>query len=59
MRKCPFCKASVQLSFPYLVFLEKTNKWTFVHHCDEQSSVVLSADTKEEIIARWNGDGDV
>lgn len=55
MRKCPFCKKEVKLAMPQLVYLSQFKKWTFMHHCNDDISVFIIKDTKEEIIAEWNG----
>lgn len=58
MRKCPFCGAEINLVFPYFTKLEN-GKWCLIHHCNEHICVVISAETKEEVITKWNGEGDV
>lgn len=59
MRKCPFCKKEVVLAMPYLVYLHNFKKWTFMHHCNDNKSIFIIGDTKEEIIAEWNGSEEV
>ena len=59
MRKCPFCGAEVKFVYPYLIFMEDLGKWGLFHHCNEHRSVIITAETKEEVIALWNeGDAD-
>ena len=55
MRKCPFCKSEVKLSAPYCLYLDDLNKFAFLHHCpDRKVSVMVSAETKEEIEKEWD-----
>lgn len=56
MRKCPFCNADVKLDFPDLIYVEDLKQWTFLHSCNCNRSVFVSADSLDELIAEWNGD---
>ena len=58
MRTCPFCGVKVKPVFPYLTYMEDLNKWGLFHHCNEKCSVVISAETKEEVFAIWEGEAD-
>ena len=55
MRNCPFCGKKIELKMPHIVYLHNLNKWTFMHHCNDDVSIFIIKDTKEEIIAEWNG----
>jgi hypothetical protein len=59
MRKCPFCEKKVVFAMPQLVHLPQFGKWTFMHHCNDDISVFIIKDTKEEIITEWNGSEEV
>ena len=54
MKKCPFCGKEVKASFPSLMWLEKQKMWSFMHHCNDFASVIISADSKEEIEEIWD-----
>lgn len=58
MRKCPFCKKKVNPVFPAMMFVEELGQWSFLHHCNNKISILIHADTKEEVIAEWNGSGE-
>lgn len=53
-KKCPFCKQKVQFIFPYLMYLEERKTWNFHHGCNNDLSILISADTKEGVIEKWN-----
>jgi hypothetical protein len=53
MRKCPFCGAEVKFENPYLLYLEQLNKWCLMHHCNDKKMVMITADSKEDVIAEW------
>ena len=59
MRKCPFCGEEVKFEYPYLMFMEDLDKWVLFHHCNEKCGVIITADTKVEVIDKWNGEIDV
>ncbi len=54
MEKCPFCKKEINPSFPSLMWLEENKVWSFMHHCNDNMSVLISASSKEEIEEIWN-----
>ena len=54
-RKCPFCNKEVKFAYPYLMYLEEEKKWSFLHHCGDGLSILISADTREEVIEKWDG----
>jgi hypothetical protein len=54
MKKCPFCGKDVKTSFPSLMWLEKQKMWSFMHHCNDTVSVIIAADSKEDIKDIWN-----
>lgn len=57
MKKCPLCGAEVGTR---VLWIEKLNQYGFSHCCyhngSEEPTVFISiyADTKEEIVERWN-----
>ena len=55
MRKCPFCKSEVKFASPYLFYLDERNEWGFSHHCCNGLMVFITAETKEEILPKWDG----
>lgn len=57
MRKCPFCKKEALYHGLGFIQLED-GRWNFMHHCDLSSNVMITADTKEEIIKIWDGEYD-
>ena len=59
MKKCPFCGKEVRASFPSLMWLEKQKMWSFMHHCNDTVSVMISSENKEEIESAWNGRAEV
>lgn len=62
MRVCPFCKKSVHADYPYIHYMEEKDIHIFTHFCEigEPNSVCISVvgKTKEEVIAKWNGEID-
>ena len=61
MRSCPFCGKEIHPVFPYLSYLEKTDKWAFNHCCEGISEgdcvgVIFYSKSKEIIIKIWNGE---
>ena len=59
MRKCPFCGGMPTFEYPYLMHQEKENRWTLFHYCDNNITVIVTADTVEKVIQKWNGENDV
>ena len=62
MRVCPFCRRTVKAEYPDLHYIEEKDIYIFTHFCElnEPSvSVTIIGKTKEEVIAKWNGEGDV
>ena len=63
MRICPFCRKTVHADYPYIHYFEEKKVHIFTHFCElaEPNSVCISVvcKTKEEFIAKWNGDFDV
>lgn len=62
MRVCPFCKKSVYADYPYIHYMEERKIHVFTHFCDINQpntiSVSVVGKTKEEVIAKWNGEVD-
>jgi hypothetical protein len=54
MRICPFCKKEVKFVNPYLLYLEDLNKWAFMHHCNDHTMVMVTAETKEKVFSEWD-----
>jgi hypothetical protein len=52
---CPFCKGELnpQIEIRHNGIM---NKWVLFHACDKEAatSIMMTADTKEEVIKRWN-----
>ena len=55
MRKCPFCNKEVSFGLPALLRLKEPPRWSFMHHCDDKTAVLITADTQEEILCIWEG----
>lgn len=56
LRNCPLCNAEVSLAYPTLIYIEGTQTWTFLHHCNDNRSIFISGETVDDIIMEWNGD---
>ena len=51
---CPFCKKKI-VEEVELNYNEKMKKWAFFHMCEGvHVCTTIVADTKEEVIERWN-----
>lgn len=52
---CPFCKAKLnsRLDINYNGLMER---WVLMHWCNDNTdtTIMMVADTKEEVIERWN-----
>lgn len=63
MRVCPFCRRTVKAVYPDIHYFEEKDIHVFTHFCgvNEPLSVGITVvgKTVEEVIARWNGEGDV
>ena len=55
MRVCPFCKKMPHFGMPELLQLSD-GKWSFYHHCSDKLGILITADTKEEVLCIWEGD---
>lgn len=54
MRKCPFCSQVPHFGMPSLLLLSD-GRWSFAHHCSLKASIMIVADSKEEILEIWEG----
>lgn len=54
MRNCPLCGKKVHFGMPQLLRLSD-GQWSFMHHCSEKAGIMITADTKEEILQIWEG----
>ena len=56
MRNCPFCGKEVKLAAPALMHLPNEKKWGFMHHCSLNASIMITADSPEEILEFWEAE---
>lgn len=55
MRNCPLCGQKPHCGMPSLLQLSD-GRWSFAHHCSLKASIIIVADSKEEILEIWEGD---
>jgi hypothetical protein len=55
MRKCPFCKQEVKLEMPAYMYLPEIKQWSLLHHCNNNKSILIVAETEAQVVAEWNG----
>lgn len=53
MKNCPFCGREVKPCFPYMMKMEDKT-FSFLHACNKQMSILIYADTEEEVVEKWN-----